>query len=399
MGNLQTATTIRSSKTLWLSRGVPPAESIPITDLAEIARSVAAEIPDVFQYASFGGFLGNEQLRQHLGTFHGVDPVEIFVGSGSLQVLDLLAEVLLRAKQRTVLVERPTYDRSIKIFERRGARVIGIPLERDGLDLDALAAVAKRQSPAFLYVIPDFQNPSGVTTSQRKRERILELAAEYDFLVIEDIPYRELRTTGRAPEMIGKMSGRGRVVTIGSLSKILSPGLRVGYAICNPNLARQLALLAEDTYLSPSPLTQAIAAQCFKEGLVNRNIESIRTQLRPRVEGAVQIAKQLLGSRLCSAPEGGYFLACLLPSTNNEASVLSQARAAGLMLTSGSAFFVADEQPTQNQLFFRLPFHALAIEDFAAGLTTLLAIVSPDDDRPQPATTPLGSAISCRIQA
>ena len=206
---------VSNRKTLWLSRGVPQTEAIPVADLAGIAASVAAKTPGVFQYAPFGGFLGNEELRHHLGAFHQADPDGIFVGNGSLQVLDLVAEVLLQSERRIVLVERPTYDRSIKIFERHGARVLGIPLESDGLQLDVLEAFLNKRRPAFLYTIPDFQNPSGVTTSQRKRERLLELAAQYNFLILEDIPYRELRVSGRAPDPIRQIAGSARVARSG----------------------------------------------------------------------------------------------------------------------------------------------------------------------------------------
>src|SRR5437764_4270207 len=125
-----------------------------------------------------------------------------------------------------VFVEQPSYDRAIKTFRRRGAKVIGIPLEHDGVNLSVLEQALARQIPAFMYLVPDFQNPAGVTTSAEKRQALVEMAERYNFWLIEDIPYRSLRYSGESAPRLRAISPR-RVLTISSFSKLISPALRV----------------------------------------------------------------------------------------------------------------------------------------------------------------------------
>lgn len=364
-----------ASAPIVLSRGVPPREAIPSETLARIAKAVVSRNAEAaFQYAPLGGFLGAPGLRRRLGAFHGANPDGIFVSNGSLQVLDLVAALLLSDEQRTVLVERPTYDRSIRIFERHGGRIVGVPLRNDGPDLDLMATHLKERSTAFIYLIPDFQNPSGVTASLSKRRRILELAHEHDVPVVEDIPYRALRFAGEAPPLFRAIAGDADVVTIGSLSKVLCPGVRIGYAITNPSVASRLAELAENTYLSPAPLCQALAEESFAQGLVDENIVRVRDLLRPRCAAATACARSLLGDRLLAEPEGGYFLSAVFDVAWEEREFIASARDAGVALTPGSAFFPPGEAPLSGQIFVRLPFHAVMPEAFEAAVRRLVAL-------------------------
>ena len=326
---------------------------------------------EVFQYAPIGRHRGDPALRAQLGAFHGVDPDRIFVGNGSLQVLDLIASLLLR-DGGDVIVETPTYDRAVGIVERHGGRLVNVPLEADGIDVERLRELLReRPAPAFLYTIPDFQNPSGVTTSTAKREALAELAAEHGFPILEDVPYRELRYHGETPPLLGELAGAARVITLGSLSKVLSPGLRIGYAIADVETATALAALAEGTYLSPSPLCQAIAARCLAAGTVGAHIERVRDFLRPRHDAAVAAAREQLGDALMCVPNGGYYLAAHLPVGVDEPTLLAAAREEGVVLTPGSAFYPGSATPPAGTLFVRLPFQALEPDEFASGVERL----------------------------
>jgi 2-aminoadipate transaminase len=365
--------------TVHFSRGIPPLEAIPSRAIAEHTAAILAEEPDrVFQYAPIGRHTGDRELREQLGKFHSVDPDRVFVTNGSLQALDLLAAHLLRdTAEPEVLVEAPTYDRAVQIFERHGGRVSGVALQHDGLDLDALRDRLSARVPAFVYTIPDFQNPSGVTTSEEKRRELVRLSAEYGFTILEDIPYRELRFSGTAPTPLGELAESvdgARVLTIGSLSKVLSPGLRVGYVIGPAGTPGALAALAEATYLSPAPLLQSVAARALAHGLVEENLEQVREFLRPRHDAAVEAVRQTLGEvRLC-VPEGGYYVSVHLPVRGgDEESFLAAARDNGLALTRGSAFYPADSAPPSGTVFLRLPFQALDPEEFTEGVRRLAA--------------------------
>lgn len=365
-------TTLSDAAVVHFSRGIPPLEAIPSEQLADHTAFVLEERRDeVFQYAPIGRHRGDPALRAQLGAFHGVDPERIFVGNGSLQVLDLVASLLLR-DGGDVIVETPTYDRAVGIVERHGGRLVNVPLEADGIDVERLRAwLREHPAPAFLYAIPDFQNPSGVTTSAAKRQALAELAAEHDFPILEDVPYRELRYHGETPPTLGALAGDARVITLGSLSKVLSPGLRIGYAIADAETATALAALAEGTYLSPSPLCQAIAARCLAAGTVGEHIERVRDFLRPRHDAAVAAAREHLGDALMCVPDGGYYLAAHLPVDVGEPALLAAAREEGVVLTPGSAFYPGSAAPPAGTLFVRLPFQALEPDEFASGVERL----------------------------
>lgn len=363
-------------KTIAFTRGVPPLEAIPVRELAGHAAAVLDERPEVaFQYAPLGGYLGDPELREALAAFHpGTDPAGVFVGNGSLQVLDLLAAELLKDGPAPVLVEAPTYDRAIGIIQRHGGEPIGVPMEADGIDLEALERLLAARRPAFLYLIPDFQNPSGVTLGEDKRWALVDLAARQGLTIVEDIPYRELRYRGSAPPRLGEIAGDAPVITVGSLTKVLAPGLRVGYAIGSPELAAALARRAEATYLSPTPLAQAVAARAMAAGLARSNVERIRAIFAPRLDGAVAAARRVFGEALISEPDGGYFLGLRLSGRVDEPALLAAARAEGVVLASGQAFLPPSHR-TSGAAFLRLPFHALDPADFADGAARLGSVL------------------------
>lgn len=356
------------------ARGIPPLEAIATTELTAQAEAVLQERNDIFQYAPLGRNQGDSNLRDQLGAFHRVDPEDIFVGNGSLQILDLVAGHFLKNRRALVYVEAPTYDRAIEIFERHGAEVVGIPMEGDGLDIEWLQRRLVSEVPALLYTIPDFQNPAGVTLSLEKRRALVDLAATHGFTILEDIPYRELRYHGTAPALLRELGERRTVIMIGSLSKILSPGLRIGYAISDKNTSQALAGLAEGTYLSPVPFCQAVAARSFATGLVDASLKRVRELLRPRHDQAIAAAQEWLGDDILCIPNGGYYLGVRLRTEVSETSFLESARAAGVILTRGSGFYPKSQQPAQGTLFLRLPFQALAPVEFATGLERLVKV-------------------------
>ena len=361
------------------ARGVPPLEAIATTELTAQAEAVLQERNDIFQYAPLGKNQGDPKLRDQLATFHRVAADDIFVGNGSLQVLDLLAGYFLKNRRALVYVEAPTYDRAIEIFERHGGEVVGIPLESDGLDIEWLQKRLKSEVPALLYTIPDFQNPAGATLSLEKRKALVDLAATHGFTILEDIPYRELRYHGTQPSLLRELSDRSTVITIGSLSKVLSPGLRIGYAISDKDTSQALAALAEGTYLSPVPFCQAVAARSFATGLVDSSIKRVRELLRPRHDQAVAAAREQLGDAVLCIPDGGYYLSVLLRTDMSEASFLESARAEGIVLTVGSRFYPQSLQPAQGTLFIRLPFQGLDPATFAEGIQRLVKVAAPQD--------------------
>src|ERR687894_580913 len=243
------------------TRGVPPPEAFPTDELGECFDAGIREDPSVvLQYGQQPGY---PPLRRVLAEEYGASDDEIMVGNGSLQLQDLVSAYLIRPGA-AVYTEQPSYDRAIKTFRRRGARTVGIPLEGDGIGIDRLEAALEREVPALLYLVPDFQNPAGVTLSLEKRRRVVELAGEYGFWVIEDIPYRKLRYRGEDLPLLRELGGSSRVIMMSSFSKLLSPGIRVGFMIAPSDLIGAVTRLGEDTYLSPVLPTQAAVAEYLR---------------------------------------------------------------------------------------------------------------------------------------
>src|SRR5690242_12629304 len=262
------------------ARGVPAPECLPVAELADCARAaIESDGPAVLSYGPGGGY---GPLREWIASRHGVEPSRIVVTSGSLQGFVFLSEQLVRPGSR-VLVEAPTYDRPLKILGRLGAEIVGLPMDDDGLQVDALErALAEGEKPAFLYTIATFQNPSGRTLSTGRRQRIAELAREHDLLVLEDDPYGLVRYEGEAPPTIFELEGGDHVAYASSFSKTIAPGVRVGYFVLPEELAAKIEALAVSTYISPPFMTQAAVHEFLRRGNFNPNLERVQGLLRGR---------------------------------------------------------------------------------------------------------------------
>src|SRR5436190_7688561 len=236
--------------TISFARGVPAPECLPDQELADCAR--AALERDGKTILSYGPSPGYGPLREWIAERHGVDPGRVFITNGSLQGFVFLAQRLAAGKR--VLVERPTYDRPLKILRELGADVVAVPIDDEGLDLDALERVLQTgEKPSFLYTIPTFQNPSGRTLSTERRRRLVELADEHGLLVLEDDPYGLVRFEGEPPPSLHELSG-GRIAYSSSFSKTIAPGVRVGYFILPEELERDLEATATATYITAALL-------------------------------------------------------------------------------------------------------------------------------------------------
>jgi 2-aminoadipate transaminase len=326
-------------ETISLARGVPAPECVPVEELAECARAALED--DGARILSYGAAGGYEPLRRRLAEEHGVSPQRVVLTNGSLQAFALLAQVLAGRGER-VLVEAPTYDRPLKILGSVGAQVVPIPCDDDGLRLDALEGELRRGgAPAFLYVIPTFQNPTGRTLSAERRRRLVELAREYDVLVLEDDPYGAVRFEGDAPPTLFELDGGVRIAYSSSFSKTVAPGIRVGYVILPDRLAREVEAAAASTYITPALLSQATVHEFLRRGHLERNLQLVRSLLRTRRDALVAALEKQLGGTGArwNSPEGGYFLWLDLPAGGNARALLHAAEQAGVSFVAGPDFF------------------------------------------------------------
>ncbi len=359
--------------TIVLTRGVPPNEAFPTDQIAECFAAALHKDPNVvLQYGQQAGY---PLLRSQLAAEFGVSDREVMVANGSLQIQDLIARHLVKPGM-SVYTEQPSYDRALATFRRYAKQTIGVQLESDGIDVDQLEALLQQEVPAFLYLIPDFQNPSGATLSLAKRHRIVELADRYNFWILEDVPYRKLRYQGEALPMLRELDP-SRVITLSSFSKLLSPGMRVGYMIAPEEIVAAVTRHAENMYLSPVLPTQAAVAEYIGRGLLEPNIEKLRALYRPRWRAMLDATHKYLPGAEVMEPDGGFFVGVMLPADANTARLVERAKEQALVLTSGASFF-ADPAPgdtVEGERFVRLPFCAVTPEQIDEGVRRLSTLV------------------------
>ena len=358
---------------IFFTRGVPPPEAFPTDELAECFDAAMRDDPAVvLQYGQQPGYA---PLRRELAGEYGVSEDEILVGNGSLHLQDLVSAQLVRPGM-AVFTEQPSYDRAITTFRRRGARAIGIPLEEDGISVERLEAALRRELPAFLYLVPDFQNPAGATLSLEKRRRVVELANAYGFRVIEDVPYRKLRYQGEDLPLLREIDP-SPVITMSSFSKLLSPGIRVGFMLSDSELAAALAKLGEDTYLSPVLPTQAAVAEYLRRGLLAPNVERLKDLYSPRWKAMAEAVRRELPDAQAFVPDGGFFVSVMLPEDANTEDLVNRAKERGLVLTPGASFFADpdDGGPVPGDRFVRLPFCAVTPEQIGEGVRLLASLL------------------------
>ncbi|MFB6215151.1 MAG: PLP-dependent aminotransferase family protein, partial [Candidatus Bipolaricaulia bacterium] len=317
----------------------------------------------LLQYGDSRGFT---PLREKLADWYeGATSDGILVGNGSLQILDMIANLYLDPGD-TVAVESPTYDRAITLFNRTGAEVLGVNLEKDGPDIEELEDLLETHEPTLLYTIPDFQNPTGISASAEKREEVAELAAEHETLVVEDSPYRKLRYRGNEEPSLRSFDPKG-VVKISSFSKLVGPGMRVGWAVGNSEIIDALAGYAEDTYITPGLLGQGVVNHLMEEGWLEENVEELIRLYGPRLEATLDSLEKYFPEADWARVEGGFFVGLWLPGSTEAKKFYNRTEKKNLILSSPEGFF----PDRGGEGFVRLPFTALSPGRIEEGIKRL----------------------------
>jgi 2-aminoadipate transaminase len=354
------------------ARGAPAPECL---DPALVARCAQAALErDGATILAYGAGGGYGPLRELLAQRHGVEPGRVFVTTGGLQGFVLFCATQLQRKPGRVLVEGPTYDRPLKLLGWQGAEVVSLPMDSEGLDLDALhEELRKGGDVSFLYTIPTFQNPSGRTLGVERRRRLVELAAEYELDVLEDDPYGRVRYEGEALPLLHDLDGGERVTFTSSFSKTVAPGLRVGWYVVPEALRASFDDRAVSTYITPPLLPQAIVHELHAAGEFEPNLERITGLLRARhaaMLGALE--REMPGTVYWSHPEGGYFVWLDLPPGTDANDLLQRAADAGVTFVKGSDFFPNGAQGTSAA---RLAFSFESPERIAEGVAILASLL------------------------
>jgi len=273
-------------------------------------------------------------------------------------------------------VEAPTYDRPLKILAELGAEVTAVPMDEEGLDLDALeTAIGEGRQPAMLYTIPTFQNPSGRTLSAERRRRLAGLIRERDLLVLEDDPYGLVRFEGEPLPTLFDLDGRGdRVAYASSFSKTIAPGVRVGYLVLPQELAARVEARAVGTYISPPFLTQATVFEFLDRGVFEPNLVRVNGLLRMRRDAMLAaLERDFPETARWSHPQGGYFLWLDLPPDIRADDLQVAAEAVGVTFVKGSDFF-AGHLAGEHEL--RLAYSFVSPDEIAEGISRLAPLLS-----------------------
>ena len=349
------------------NRGVPSLDSFPAGQLRECAAGILQADPGtILQYGKPFGYL---PLREEIAGWYGASAEQVLVSNGSLQILGFLSTLLLRPGD-TVFVEQPTYDRTVATFRRHGAKVVGIPLQRDGLDVDDLADQLRAVTPKLLYVIPDFQNPSGTTTVLAKRQEIARLAKEFGFWIVEDAPYRPLRYKGTDVPTLRSLCP-DRVLHMSSFTKLLSPGLRVGYIVAPEEILQELAPIVANTYVCPGLVAQGIVYEFCRRGWLEPNIETLKALYGPKLDATLEALQDHMPTAEWVEPEGGYFVGVTLPEGVQTSDLRERALAIGLILSDGRGFFPQGG----GDRFLRLAFPALSVAEIREGIGRIASLL------------------------
>jgi 2-aminoadipate transaminase len=346
------------------ARGAPSIDIVAVDDLSAAAQRAFANDPaGTFSY---GTAIGYPPLRAWIAEKHDLPPEQVIVTNGSMQADAFLFELLVEEGD-LVVVEAPSYDRTLLSLRKRGADILAIPLEEDGIDVAALASALEAGArPALAHIIPTFQNPAGYTLSLDKRRRLIELAEQYDFVIFEDDPYIELRFEGeRLPTMLS-LDTSEHVVYASSFSKTVCPGIRVGYLAGPAETIAAIQKIATETYISPSMVSESIVNEFCRSGAIDNSVETVKAALRERVERLSAALERELPDANFTPPAGGYFLWVDLPDSVDVDALFAAAQDRGVVFVKGSDFLL---EGGQNSL--RLAYSGVTADEIDEGVKRL----------------------------
>jgi len=355
------------TSTISFASSKPAADLFPVKEIQKLLASpqfstnfeVLLQLGSPFGFAPLRSFLRNKAND------------DVLITSGCQQALDLLQRAFVQPGD-LVFTEDPVYPGLREVFHRGGARLIGLPLAENGLDLNALEFELRRERPRLLLVTPDFQNPTGTTLPLQARRELLRIAQNAGVTVVENAIYRELRYTGAQLPSLRELDQTGTVLHLGSFSKIAFPGLRVGWIFGNEEAIRRLAEAKQWCDLHTDQLSQALLLEFARSGMLENHLRHMIEAGRERLAAAVSAAGQFpLGTRF-TRPEGGMSLWVTLPAGIEASRLLNEATAQGVTFLPGSAFSISRRHDSS----FRLSFAGLAPARIQQGMSILSKIAA-----------------------
>jgi DNA-binding transcriptional MocR family regulator len=360
--------------------GFPDSAMFDVEGLREASqRALQQEPGGALQYGATEGY---EPLRTQLAAFErskgvsDIAPQDLIVTTGSQQALDLLGKTMIGEGDK-VIVEGPTFLATIQCFRLYGADIESAPIDADGVQVDKLEQLIVQHKPKFVYLIPTFGNPSGALLSLERRRRVLELAVKYQVLIVEDDPYGDLYFGEAPPPSMLALSkevpgSREWIAHCGSMSKVLSPGLRVGWLVAQPELLAKATMCKQFSDAHTSTFAQATAAQYLQAGRMPDTLRNVREKYAQRARTMAEALKRELGDAIeFSAPQGGLFFWARLTGAGGKVKDAGEfARRAieqNVAFVPGAPFFAKDPDPAA----LRLSFATAGVEKIEEGIARL----------------------------
>jgi 2-aminoadipate transaminase len=363
-----------------LAGGLPDTSTFPPESFAAQMTRIAQESSAAaLQYGPTEGFAETKECIREVMRAEGMDPdpEDVIVTTGGQQAIDLISKTLIDPGD-VIVCEGPTYPGAVPTFCSYEAETLQVEIDDDGMRiaelealLDRLAADGRR--PKFIYSVPTFQNPAGVTMSAERRRRLVEIARERELLVVEDNPYGLLRFSGEAPEPLYKLEGGDYVIYLGTLSKILSPGIRLGWLCAPPPVMEKIVLGKQAADLCTSTLTQYFVREYFAEGRWREYAEGLCDIYRERRDAMLDALERFFPPAAhWSRPEGGLFLWATLPSYIDTTDLLAKALRENVAFVPGAAAFTDGRGGSS----MRLNFSASQPDEIREGVRRIGAVIA-----------------------
>jgi len=344
--------------------GNPSPETFPIADMSKIAENIFTNhSATALQYGVSEGYGPLRELTfNRIKTKYGIGKShdDLIITSGGQQAIELATKLLINEGD-TILCEAPSFVGSLNAFRSYKANLIGIPMDRDGMDMDVLETMLKTQpNVKLIYTIPTFQNPSGCTLSLERRRRMLELAEQYNVLILEDNPYFELRYSGEYVPPIKSMDETGRVIYAGSYSKVLSPGMRVGFACAHRDIISKMTVCKQVSDVHTNLFFQMLCAEYLDTCDIDAHIDTIKKLYSHRMNVMTDAMDACFDGRArYIKPDGGIFIWCTLPEGSDSMDFCKICGSKKVAAVPGSSFSVDEREVVPT---FRLNF-SLADDD------------------------------------
>lgn len=356
--------------------GSPAVEAFPCDEVRKISNEILSENP--VSALVYGVSEGYEPLRVQVREWLkrrdniGSEDDEIIITSGGTQVMDITTRILT-SEGDTVICEDPSFIGSLNCFRSHGCKLAGVPIDADGMNIDALEQTIKDNPDAkFIYTIPNFQNPGGTTLSFEKRKKMYALAKENGLVILEDDPYGNLRVEGESVPSIKSMDTQGIVIYAGSFSKILAPGIRVAYAVVPKKMAGAFTIGKQVSDVHTGVLNQMIVSRWFSEYDVDAHIESIRKIYRRKLELMCRCLDEYCGDFIeYVRPQGGLFIWAKLPENADMLQYVNKLIEKNVAVVPGTAFMTDDTKPCR---YIRLNYSTPSDEDIVKGVKVMCEI-------------------------